>query len=250
MIRVEFMDPEGKPLFQPVSLPIEQLPASFELDTQMHLGDQDFEVVRAEPARPDQVAPGGSLRLWLRRVHAIDPGELLYSLCTLNDTLPETPSPEPQGRVFRLHEDDWRQAEWISSAKREAIELELEDIRRIQTEHRVGVGFDQLHIRRRIEQPLAGVSIRLPELRELLPESFAGLGFLNTSGCVENGFALGDGPLIYGIAPRDRVEVLCLGHPRREDLVRLAERWPDEVVWVDWCRGVCLPPREAAQQFG
>ena len=84
--------------------------------------------------------------------------------------------------VLELHEDDWRQVEFVSIVLRDDIEADLASVREIYEQHRKGPGFDQIHVRKRITQPLKGTAVPVAERRiaqagiriaELLDEAFA-----------------------------------------------------------------------------
>src|SRR5688572_21762880 len=116
-IRVTFYSADTGQVFATSEIPASSLPESFLVATTLHLGDEDWEVVSADPPTAEEFRKTGALSLRLRRVARMDPNEILYSLPTLSDAIPETdPGSRASGRrVLRLHEDDWRQIELISA---------------------------------------------------------------------------------------------------------------------------------------
>ena len=91
-IRVEFFDESTGKCFAQSDMPLERLPQSFEAATTMHRPDQDWTVLRADPMTSAEFSRTGKLKLWVRRVEKIsmiDPHDILFSLATLSDELPE-----------------------------------------------------------------------------------------------------------------------------------------------------------------
>ncbi len=60
-------------------MPPENLPDSFELDTTLHLGDENWSVVCATPVTKDEFVESGNLTLRLRKVELVDPSEISSS---------------------------------------------------------------------------------------------------------------------------------------------------------------------------
>jgi hypothetical protein len=92
---------------------------------------------------------------------AVDLQDLLYSTPTLNDALPSAlGGAVPAQGCHEMHEDDWRQFEFVSSTFPAEVAAEVADIDRIWKEQSVPVGdgltaFRAIHVRRRIPQPLS-----------------------------------------------------------------------------------------------
>jgi hypothetical protein len=90
----------------------------------------------------------------------VNPEDILYSMPTINDGLPDD---YLAGKIDKdtlvIHEDNWRQFEFVSRKHRDAVNAELLDIDRIWKEQAVDVGggltaFRSLHVRQRIPVPL------------------------------------------------------------------------------------------------
>jgi hypothetical protein len=90
----------------------------------------------------------------------LDPNEFLFTTPTLNDALPEESNrPSPADDCFLMHEDDWRQFEFVAAAFGPEMADELAVIDTIWKEHSVplgeaGTAFRSVHVRTRIPQPL------------------------------------------------------------------------------------------------
>jgi hypothetical protein len=170
-ISVSFLDADTGASIAQSQVPVEDLPASFATRTTVSLGGADWTVERAEPADSARFQTSGKLSLWLRRVQWMDPAKILVSLPTLADELPPTGASglRPSDPVLELHEDDWRQIEFVARHHAPAIERACAAVRRIHAEERQGGGFRRLHIRKEIPQPIAGSQVRLAEITALVP---------------------------------------------------------------------------------
>ena len=256
-IQVHFIDAKtGQPMGE-AELSAEQLPPTFEAATTLKLGGKSYEVVSAQPMTATEYRKTGKLRLTLREtnVSTVNPRDILYSLPTLSDELPALAEGLTKlGRnVLELHEDDWRQVEFVALALESPIEAELKAIERIFTQHHKRPGFDALHIRKEIPTPLQGSWPTLTDLRSTLGETASwldGVSFQGMAGLVAGGFAvkLPSGITVYGTEKEGRVSVLALrptkvGAAAEGDarlLSALAIR--HQLCLVDWCRVEQIPP--------
>src|SRR5207253_10674690 len=95
--------------------------------------------------------------------------------------------------VIEIHEDDWRQIEWITGPATEALESELAAIRRVYETERQGVGFKRVHTRPEEPQPLVGQAVQLDDLRAALdPRAIwlDGFSYMGVAGIVADSFAV------------------------------------------------------------
>jgi hypothetical protein len=260
VVHVRFFDSENGQCFGERDLPVERLPESFEADTTLHLGDEDWSVVEARPMTAAEFRRAGELVLILRKVKigTIDPNEVLFTLSTICDALPPIAegSSKLGKQVLEIHEDDWRQVEWITDSQSDLIETELTAIRRIYETEREGIGFRNLHVRQAVTTPLRGDTIRLDELRSLLGDCTAwldGVSFRGVAGVVQDSFAarLLSSIDIFGIAREGVVESFCFHCPRtnnapQPDVRKLAEFARSRaLLLVDWCRATVVAPLES-----
>lgn len=256
IIQVVFIDASTDRPLGEAKLPVENLPESFEAATTLQLGGRSFEVVSATPMNAREFQATGTLRLVLRevQVQTVDPRTLLYSLPTLVGALPAIAegSTKQGRRVLELHEDDWRQTEFVAHALQASIEEELEAIARIHTEHRKGAGFDALHLRQRIPSPLEDVRLTLAELRATLGEAAAwaeGLSFRGVAGLIEGGFSVQPSSAfaLYGTERGGDITALGLSRTGASAdvegdarmLSALATRY--QLCLVDWCAAARVP---------
>jgi hypothetical protein len=75
---------------------------------------------------------------------------ILFSLPTICDAAPETiPNPgNDGGEAFRLHEDDWRQIEFIPASALAQVDRELAKVEAFKRAHWTGSGFKSVYIRK------------------------------------------------------------------------------------------------------
>lgn len=122
----------------------------------------------------------------------IDPKNILYSLATLCDSTPSVePVPRPK-HCRTLHEDDWRQIEFVPQANLAYIEREQESLAAFKQQNRRGAGWTNVYIRREHPTTLSATGMRLPDISSL-SESSLWLGSGPPwGGLVKGGFALSD----------------------------------------------------------
>jgi len=125
------------------------------------------------------------------------------------------------------------------------------DIRQIWNSEKAGQGFKKIHVRKRIPYPLAESSLRLDDLRSIMPtqKQFDGVGFKRASGIVPQSFAWSVSLhlVVWGIAdPNGKIRCLCLsGLPERDQVARISAALAElternQVHFVDWCRTITI----------
>lgn len=194
VIEVRFYEGKSETPFAVSNVPVDQLPDTFEIDTTIHLGDDDWRVLGAEPAQKSKFRKSGKLILFLAKseITQIDPNELLYSLPTINNDIAGVQNASSLENVAILREDDWRQFEFIDQSNELLINEELNDIKNIYENHREGAGFKNLHLRQKIVSPLekAELTISILEQSFDLASNYKGVAFNNAAATILGGFAL------------------------------------------------------------
>jgi hypothetical protein len=243
-IHVVLIDAESGATMGEADLPLEQLPESFGMSTTIHLGGSDWQVERAEPVERADFVASGKVQLTLRKIVYADPGAILFSLPTLENQAP--PTGAGGGDAMQLHEDDWRQRELIAARFEPEIEAELSDIRTIYAEQRRGPGFASLHVRKRIPEPLAGVSLAVGDLDDLGMRGARRSVAIGTAdrakgSVVVGGFAfpLGGG-MVYGREEAGAVVALCLDGDADDPSALAALAHAHDLVLVGWCSAEVL----------
>ncbi|HET9623916.1 MAG TPA: hypothetical protein VFP84_21235 [Kofleriaceae bacterium] len=237
-VHVTLIDAGTQRVLGEAALAVEQLPASFAAPTTLHLGDDDWQVVHAEPVTRDEYVARGALRLQLRRIERIDPHAILFSLPTLEGAAPPTTDAAVPDDAVPIHPDDWRQVELIAARLAAEIAAELADIHAIFAEHRRGAGFAKLHVRSRIPEPLAGAAIQIAELAGLGERCALAIGGSSAPDAViDGGFAfVADTGVVYGREAGGVVVALGL-MPGSDPAPLRALARAHELRLVSWCTG-------------
>lgn len=189
-INVEFYEFTSKQLIANSQIPLQQLPDTFAINTTIHFGDSDWNVMAAKPLKKSEFAASGKVELFLAKVETMDPKDILYSLPSINDEIPRIVDCDSEN-VLVLLEDDWRQVECVSTSFLNEINAEISQIRDIYDNDRESAGFRNMHLRKKISTPLEGKEITLRNLHEYFNAKvhYEGAGFNSSYGIIENGFA-------------------------------------------------------------
>ncbi|BCL79629.1 hypothetical protein ccbrp13_20940 [Ktedonobacteria bacterium brp13] len=241
----------GKAIGQ-ADMPVERLPQSFAQETTMHIGDEDWKVIKAEPMTAEEFIQTGKLVLTLQKVDKVPVKNIFFTLPTLCNEIPKilSGSTKEGKHVLELHEDDWRQIEFISLSYRSAIDFELAQIRSIYREASVNNGhllaFKKVHVRQHINTPL-------PE--EILLEQFVsfftsalyryeGISYQGTDGLIDGGFAFRtSAALFYGQQVEGIVKILGVKMVENvpvenKDISHSFQRFMAtyNLALMDWCK--------------
>ena len=203
-INVQFIESGKSEPFAVSDMPLKQLPDTFEIDTTMHLGDDDWRVIAAEPAEKEKFRKKGSLKLTLQKVivEMVDPKEILYSIPTISNDIAGVEDAKSLENVAVFMEDDWRQFEILSIKYERKIEEDLKAVDGIYENHKSGMGFKEIHLRKLITKPLKNVDLKLEAIIKHfgMKHQYSGVAFNNVAATLVNGFALSteSGWLLWG----------------------------------------------------
>ena len=214
MVSVTFVDAgSGVPIGRG-EMPSETLPETLDI------AGSHYSVERAEMPAP------GELTLFVRPIQLMSPNDILFSLPTICDRVPEADPALVSAVRFEMHEDDWRQIEFVDAClapvvdeQRRLIREVIDDHSRRDSDGRV-FAFDRLHVRTEPVDPLPhGITIRrLVEVMDA-DTAYAGVGFRGRPYLVPRSFAFGTGSLVcYGLAEGGLVKVLGLNRMPDGDL--------------------------------
>lgn len=258
-IRVEFVNAQDNQVFATADVPVSQLPQSFEQATTMHLGSDDWQVVKAEPLTAAEFQKTGKLRLTLSKVESVNPKDILYSLPTICDEIPATfPGSVAKEPVFRIHEDEWQQVEFVSTKYTDHIRTQLEAIAGIYQNHRVGAGFNHIHVRQPVSPPVAS-NPALRQIRAYFPadaRQYQSVSYPDSKEMIPDSFAWEVAPfIVYGHG--DGVDTLALHYIKNpatitpDTVERLYHLMGDhDLMLVDWVRVGAIPASmEALQNY-
>jgi hypothetical protein len=244
-VTVTFIDDATGVAFGTAQLSPADLPESFESATTLHLGDTDWSVVDAQPRTRTEYTKSGSLTLRLRRVKKVDLSKILFSLPSLCGRLAAVGDGVLAGDECILAEDDWRQVEMVSRQFAADIEAEIAAIRRIHEQEWAGVGWRNLHVRRRPDPPITA-PLTLEDLARAFAGAitFRGVSYHGAGAPIVSGYSFrtADGLQCYGIEDNGQVTVLGIvretpGSPPHRSADVLAEVARDfDLDLVDWCR--------------
>ena len=222
IVLVEFFEDGAGSPFAVSNVPIDQLPDTFEIQTTMNLGAEDWTVVAAEPAQKAEFRDSGKLKLYLTKVdtQSVDPSEILYSLPKINARLPDVEDAASLEGVVVYREDDWRQFEFIDARHGSAVEEELSSIHVIYDEYREGSGFRAIHLRQKIEDPLSIRALTLNTLADRfeIAGASAGVAFDTAPAKISDGFALltETGWILWGQADESGMILVLNLYPTEE----------------------------------
>ena len=298
-IQITLVDAETGNAFGEMDSPIGKMPEVFEPgETTLNLQGALWVVVKAEPSTADEYKQTGKVTVTLEKVKRLPARNILYSLPTICDTIPSVKSvnrertdalpvvavpadqtqpdgagyirpktARPEGNIYRIHEDYWRQIEFASLSYQDDIEAEMNEIALVVRDHsdnkRGIMGFTKIHIRKRICRPMARpfqfdslLSIMPEESRQYIGIGFGGTGSMEADGLIENGFAFQVGPVtVFGLCDNGLVGTLCLHEygeksiPSRGVTVFLERiMLANNLALIDWCRQVVLLPNANATQ--
>ena len=248
-IKIEFVDADTGNVFAISELPPEDLPETFAVDTTMHLGDEDWTVVSAEPMPATEFRKSGELRLVLRKVMWMDPKKILYTMPSICNYLGEIdPASSKTGEELEIHEDEWRNIELVSLDYEVDINTYLHEILRIHQEERSGIGFKRLFVREGIEFPLESAPIPAAELENVfqIVKRYTGLSYQGADGIVTRSFAFTTqgGIVFYGRQQNGGMQELCIAECNLNEKIEqdvnalefLMAKY--SLCFVDWCRVV------------
>ena len=252
-VMVVFVDEKTKKEIGRSQTPISQLPESFLIATRLHIRDEEWSVVRAEPSTSAEFRVTGKLVLHLARIERLSPKDILFTLPSISNESPAIAPGAIENRpgTLDLHEDDWRQAELVSVQFEQAVSEELDLIRRVCDEESVPVGqgraFRSCHVRRGVPRPIAA-GVRFADIASLATIASCERSQLQMSragGRVADGFAFRLPRLwLYGQSHKGEIGVLAIhatqgsgvdtGDTEARTLVDLMQR--HDLLLVDWCR--------------
>ncbi len=295
-IHVTLVDADTDNVFGQMMSYADEMPQVIEPhETTLNLEGIPWVIVKAEPSTANEYIKAGRLTVTLKKITHTSPNNILASLPTLCESIPEVqpinrerdtsylpvaahpasnPSEktrqddvtvvrpinaQPEGNIYRIHEDYWRQIELISGGYEKDIEAEMDEIRIIYQDYSVenkGIfGFRKIHMRKRIQEPIKK-PIKLDTVLSLLPEGshqydgigYGGIGSMEADGLIEDGFAFQVGPVvIYGQYDDTAVKVICIHDagnktiPSQEITNFLSQVMVlGDFYLVDWIKGTVL----------
>jgi len=258
LIHVRFIDSETGYEFANSDMPASLLPESFEAHTNMSIQGHNWEVIEARPMTSSEFVTSGNLILFLRKVQikSMPPGDILYSIPTLCNEIPGISEGTSKlgKQVLEIHEDDWRQIEFVPMELEEAVNIDMAKIEYIYKESSKKLdsytAFTDVYVRERLQQPIQQNEISYIELIECFnnKEIMDGIAYEGIAGVVKNGFAIkvGLGLYLYGLEKDGLVNIfglklidkLEIKADEIEEINQLMMKF--KLLLVDWCSLVKL----------
>jgi hypothetical protein len=240
-IAVRFLE-EGQSLpFAQSDVPLDQLPDTFAVHTDLDIAGAKYVVLRAVPESKADFSRTKRLDVTVRKLETVRPSQLLFSLPSVcGAALPESLDARPSGEIVTLHEDDWRQCEFVSVLHHRMIAEELASVRRIHEVEAVAVGWRRIHVRRKIETPIptgiewARVAAQLGEWKSLGGVAFGDEVLVGVTAA-----RLPDGVVVWAVAGAAGLSAICVENvraatgPSAAALIRVADEL--SLALVDWC---------------
>jgi len=212
-IKVQFIDNSNGQTIGVSEMKTDQLPETFSVPTTMHIQDNDWNVEEAIPESSIDFVKKKSLVLKMRKIEKMNIDDIWYSLSTISNEFPQTVAMTQQTEFdIHIHEDDYRQKEFLNSNAQALIEEEFIGIRNIWENHSKKSEeytlFKKCHVRSIIGTP--NLTINFNELKGLLKSDLVGQVFINGE-TLKNGFALKTNSATYfGTLDNDTVTELCI----------------------------------------
>jgi hypothetical protein len=175
----------------------------------------------------------------------VDPKQLLFTLRTICDELPAVDETSPPEGAMRLHEDDWREIEFVASVNRDYIDQQLAALAVFDQQHRAKCGWTEVYVRKEHPSPLAAAGIHLDDEQ---PLAMSALTISEPKRTVRGGFALSDGSgwFVYGQRAPDglvvQMGVAASASAMSRDFASQLSHFATaaHLMLVDWYRNVIV----------
>lgn len=265
-VTVSFVDHNTGTTFASSEVPLDQLPETFAINTELDIKQDHYVVVSAEPQTKQDFAKSKKLSIRLLKVETVDPKSILFSLPSIcNSALPECVRVENPDGIPVLHEDDWRQCEFVTVNHETDISAELSDIRSIHVNSTTtSGGWKAIHVRKRIANPLpekitwhmvtACIACPITPIPSIAfsASGWSGAGpTAKTVDRVRNAVVaqFDDGVLIWGNDTAGELSTLCVENIEKASpkTIQALQQLSDtlSLVFVHWCRCQAYAPRGA-----
>ena len=241
-IKVRFIDNSNGQTIGVAEMTADQLPDTFSAPTTMHIQGDEWNVEEAVPENSIDFARTKSLVLKMRKVEFMDPQDIWFSLPTISNEFPRIVAPAKRTEYdIQIHEDDYRQNEFLNAGALPLVEQEFVKIRDIWENHSKKSDdyklFKNCHARDLIGVP--GLKIGFGELKALLGCGSAGQVLINAS-ALEHGFALATKETSYfGVVENNLVTELCVSQWNENTINEIREiNKTFNLLFVNWIQCV------------
>ena len=212
-IKVQLIDNLNGQTIGVSEMTADQLPETFSMPTTMHIQGDDWSVEEAIPENSIDFIKTKSLVLKMRKVENMNPNDIWFTLPTISNEYPQTVAATMQTEYdIQIHEDDYRQNEFLKISALSHIEQEFIGIKNVWENHSKKSNeytlFKNCHVRKLIGAP--NLTINFDKLKTLLNCNAVGQVLINEN-TLENGFAITTKDTTYfGIINNNMVTELCI----------------------------------------
>lgn len=245
-IRVQFIDNLTGAIIGVSEMLPDQLPETFSVPTTMHIQENEWTVDEAIPENSGDFIKTKQLVLKLRRIEKINLQNALFTLPTISNEIPITAN----NCLFNdfeisIHEDDWRQNEFLKTSSFPLIDIEISKIKELWANESKQVddkftAFKKCHVRDTIGEP--NLSFDFGELIKLL--GVTKIGCLKVNGrFVQDSFSLRTlNTTYYGSLAGDKVGQFCIAtwnEDTKSEILKITNHF--DLVFVSWYHCDILP---------
>jgi hypothetical protein len=240
-IKVQFIDNSTGQILGVSEMQADQLPETFSAPTTMHIQDSEWSVEKATPESSVDFIKSKQLVLKLRKIEKINLQDILYTLPTISNEIPQTVDNSKYNDFkVSIHEDDWRQKEFLKPSSFPLVDIEVSKIKDILTNESKQVnnsftGFKNCHARSTIGAP--DLSIDFEELKNLLNVSKVG-GLKVNNEYVQDSFSLQtEHTTFYGTVANDKITQFCISDwsaNTHSEILKVVNQF--DLIFIHWYR--------------
>ncbi|MBS1572623.1 MAG: hypothetical protein JST62_09540 [Bacteroidetes bacterium] len=237
-IKVQFIDNLNGQTIGVSEMTADQLPETFSVATTMHIQDTDWTIEEAIPENSVDFIKTKKLVLKMRKAEKINSNDIWFTTPTISNEFPQLieKTKETEFDVF-IHEDDYRQNEFLNQNSIPKIEKEFTAIKDIWSKHSKKSDdytlFKNCHVRNTIGSP--NLKINFNELKSLLNCNSVGQVVINGN-VLSNGFSIKtENTTYFGILNDDLVIELCIAQWNDNTINEILEiNKTFKSVFVNW----------------
>ena len=238
-IKVQFIDVFNGKTIGVAEMKADQLPETFSISTTMHLQNADWEVEEAIPENSVDFMRTKSLILKMRKIETVNVDDLWFSLPTISNENPQTSASVNETEFdISIHEDDYRQDEFLNKTSIPLIEQEFDEIKNVlenfSKKSDKYMLFKNCYARKIIGEP--SLMICFSELLNLFKISDFGTVKINNETLVDSFAFKTKNTTFYGTKNDDIVTQLCISEWNENtinEILTINSRY--NLVFVNWC---------------
>jgi hypothetical protein len=238
-IRVQFIDNSTGVTIGVSEMMPDQLPETFSVPTTMHIQEKEWSVDEAIPENSADFIKSRKLTLKLRKIEKINLQDALFTLPTISNEIPMTVDRFLYNDFeVQIHEDDWRQNEFLKTSSFPLIDIEVSKIKEIWENESKKVddkftAFKKCHVRSTIGEP--ALSIDFGKVKQILNTNQIGCLKVN-HGFVQNSFALRTlNTTYYGVLIDGQVDHLCIAQWNENTASEITDLTSHfKLVFINW----------------